>query len=266
MTSAISRIQALISNDLDPDTFRLMLIAAELSGELTLNNSILYNHNYHDLSHSLVNYPKLFKVYLEEGHGSSFISSLFEVIIKKKDHTLLKIFLETPHISECISRRNAEWWIFTFYSIIEMNTSKECWDIVLSVEKLVITSDMILTSMSRLNIDSLVIVLRHPKYSSLLYQIPDPVAWQDSLHNRLYGDRYITPFIKDHNIHVLPRAVKIKDVINEEKKNRVKSIIRFIFWISILHIRMREFRERYWLPGNKKSTELKKEFESLCEK
>ena len=90
----------------------------------------------------------------------------------------------------------------------------------------------------------------------------DPVIWQRTLHQRLYGT--ISHLVQGPQFHN-DQAYRMKDIIAAERCHRAQQVIRFVFWTSVLKIRVREFVERYWAPGGPKSKKLEKSFnESLA--
>jgi hypothetical protein len=205
------------------------------------------------LADMITDYPVLFQVYLDEDFGAAHITRILTNCFRKGDPALLKQFLSAPQISSAISRRQM-FWENRFGRI---RTNEACWKIILDLPSFDITANDLLTDMWQMTTESIITILRHPRHSHMLYNMPDPVKWQRDLSRRLYGE---SPLHSKPSPEYMEQAHRMMDIISSERRYRTQRLIRFIFWTSVLKVRAREFVERYWAPGGKKSMELKESF------
>ena len=96
--------------------------------------------------------------------------------------------------------------------------------------------------------EKLRMILRHPSYTYLIYELPPIQEWQ------MYN------YLLRHNGQIKINNQKICQIVAEERVLRCRNNIRFIFWCCVLNARMRDFRERFWRPGGAQYMRLKESF------
>lgn len=106
-------------------------------------------------------------------------------------------------------------------------------------------------------------ILRHPLYKHFLYGITSPYDWANNLHGRLWGQPTLPRKHLPNNNSVYEQA---QEVFLNERKFRISQNWNFLFTCILLRARIREFVERFWAPGNKKSLELKDSFYNSVKK
>lgn len=250
MSAAAALIQTVKANNILPEDFAEVLTKCRRAGVLLKDEENPMDNN---LANIIADYPSLFQTYLDEGFGTAHMTRILNHIFRMKNAPALKMFLNAPHIATAISRRY-QFWANRFGSI---RTSSECWAIILDHPHFKITADDLQTDSWQMTDESIVQILRHPRHSHLLYLMKDPVMWQDSLHKRLYGSM---PPVGDKSTFQHEQAYRLNNIIQQERRFRAQQVIRFMFWTSVLKIRVREFVERYWAPGGAKSLALEKDF------
>jgi hypothetical protein len=255
MSLATALIKVVKENNISPEDFAEVLTKCRRAGLFAKDEGNLTDTNLADI---IADYPSLFQVYLDEQFGTAHIARILEHCFRKNSPTALKMFLNAPHIATAISRREG-FWANRFGGI---RASKECWDIILDHPHFKITTDDLLTDMWRMTDEAIIQILRHPLHSNMVYLMEDPVIWRRTLHQRLYGTiSYLAQGPQFHD----DQAYRMKDIIAAERHYRAQQVIRFVFWTSVLKVRVREFVERYWAPGGPKSKKLEKSFnESLA--
>lgn len=248
--SAYNALFETVRSNPDPEDFANVLTKARRTGLLLKNDENLADTI---LAGIIIYYPVLFQVYLDEEFGTAHIGPILDICYRKGDPALLKQFLTAPHIATAISRRTM-FWPNRFGRI---RTNEACWKIILDLPSFDITANDLLTDMWQMTTESIITILRHPRHSHLLYGLPNPVEWQKDLSRRLYGE---SPLHSKPSPYYMEQAHRMMDIISSERRYRTQRLIRLIFWTSVLKIRAREFVERYWAPGGKKSMELKDSF------
>lgn len=248
--SAYNALFQTVRSNPAPEDFAEVLTKARRTGLLLKNDENLADTM---LAGMITDYPVLFQVYLDEDFGVAHLGTILDNCYRKGDPVLLKQFLTAPQISSAISRRPM-FWENRFGRI---RTNEECWKIILDLPSFDITANDLLTDIWQMTTESIITIFRHPRHSHMLYNMPDPVRWQKDLSRRLYGE---SPITSKPTPEYMEQAHRMMDIISSERRYRTQRLIRLIFWISVLKIRAREFVERYWAPGGKKSMELKDSF------
>jgi hypothetical protein len=249
--SAYNALFETVRSNLDPEDFANVLTKARRTGLLLKNDENLADTM---LAGMITDYPALFKVYLDEDFGTAHLGTILDNCYRKGDPALLKQFLKAPQIASAISRRTM-FWPNRFGRI---RTNEACWKILLDLPSFDITASDLIMDMWQMTTESIITILRHPRHSHLLYGLPNPVEWQKDLSRRLYGEESL--FNSKPTPEYMEQAHRMMDIISSERRYRTQRLIRFIFWTSVLKVRAREFVERYWAPGGKKSMELKDSF------
>ena len=250
MSAATALIQTVKANNILPEDFAEVLTKCRRAGVLIKDEENPMDNNLADI---IADYPSLFQTYLDEGFGTAHMTRILNHIFRMKNAPALKMFLNAPHVATAISRR-PQFWANRFGSI---RTSSECWAIILDHPEFKITADDLHTDSWQMTDESIVQILRHPRHYHLLYLMEDCVKWQHTLQTRLYGTitSVIGPAQFQHD-----QAIRLQVIIEQERHRRAQQVIRFMFWTSVLKIRVREFVERYWAPGGPKSLALEKDF------
>lgn len=248
--SAYNALFQTVRSNPAPEDFAEVLTKARRTGLLLKNDENLADTM---LAGMITDYPDLFKVYLDEEFGTAHLGTILDNCFRKGDPALLKQFLTAQHIATAISRRQM-FWPNRFGRI---RTNEACWKIILDLPSFDITASDLITDMWQMTTESIITILRHPRHSHLLYGLPDPVGWQKDLSRRLYGE---SPLNSKPSSEYMEQAHRMMDIISSERRYRTQCLIRLIFWTSVLKMRAREFVERYWAPGGKKSMELKDSF------
>jgi hypothetical protein len=215
--------------------------------------------------------PALFKIFLEEGYGVNTFRPLLVEILRSDQVESLKIFFAHPPYQSRLKLRSSLYSLSPHPYIHEdfadllryagQNTISFLLDQDAMKENLTLDRFMELTP--TISKERILQILRHKTYKHYLYGITTPYDWADSLHGRLWGTSMLPKKYQPNNRNVYKH---VQEAFMEERTYRINSNWTYLFFCILLRARIREFVERFWAPGNKKSLELKNQFYNSIKK
>lgn len=220
---------------------------------------------HHRVLQEIVRKPALFKIFLEEGYGINTFRPLLVEILRSDQVESLNIFFAHPPYQSRLKFRSS------FYSLSQRPyiqedfadllhyTGKKTTAFLLDQDPMKenLTLERFMELTPTLPKEKIQQILCHKIYKHYLYGITSPYDWADSLHERLFGTSFLPKNNQPNNHNVYKH---VQDAFMEERQYRIKSNWTYLFFCILLRARIREFVERYWAPGNKKSLQLKDQF------
>ena len=244
-----TRIFAYIEATTDPSDFRTYLTNLDGSERVILLGS---GNSASLIANRIVRSAPLLTIYLEFGFGLAHWKMMLQAILYVDNLDSLKVLIEDPRIKRRIVTCDEDRGIGSFWGEhITTLVKGKCLLYLIERDDVIIDVDKILSLAQYHSNDAILMILRHPRYAHLIYELPIPSIWNINRSVALYGSTTVT---NDTRYKELDALLKV------ERIRRTQQNIRALFWLTVLAIRMRQFTERYWSPGNKKSIELAEEF------
>ena len=251
-SNIVDELNAIISDPTtNPEHFAVCIGLLNVTGRLRPADSA---PNDIAIGRNMTKRPDLLTMYLSMGFGCPFYSQLITCCLRNDNVESLQIILTNTVIAERIRIKNDMLSGVLWDDWIPL-AKVECLSYLLNTVAL--STDQCMQILARQGIDLQRILLRHPKYKHIIYIIPKPTTWIVAKHRALWGITSID------DISDSARYIRMDVLFASERKLNTSNNIRSLFWLSVLAIRMRQFRERFWAPGGKKEQQLKIHYDGL---
>jgi hypothetical protein len=225
---------------------------------------------HHRVLQEIVRKPALFKIFLEEGYGINTFRPLLVEILRSDQVESLKIFFAHPPYESRLKLRSALYlgsnsYIHEDFADLLRYTVQKTTAFLLDQDSMKenLTLDRFMELSTIISKEKILQILRHKSYKHFLYGITSPYDWADSLHRRLWGNAILPTKYHPDNRSVYQH---VQDAFMEERQQKINANWTYLFFCILLRARIREFVERFWAPGNKKSLQLKEQFYNSIKK
>jgi hypothetical protein len=202
--------------------------------------------------------PWILAVCIECRLCNQYIHSMLSTILRDDNVDSFTYIVSSPYAQLYTNTDITYVWK---YHVPYMKT--KCLDYYLQIDGLHIDPDIFMKSIETLSYNSFTFILQHPRHSYLLYALQSPY---DYITKKVRSTYTYEKCIEDPYIYGVYRIRAYEDaeayIVNTRKQKRER-LWRILTWLSILHSRMVEFRERYYAPGGPKYKNAELEFNAL---
>jgi hypothetical protein len=218
-----------------------------------------------EISKMISRVPWILEVFLACGYGRAYMSSMFLKVLESGNAECFLNFIQYEPLAERFAARCVDHTYYKFvwnHYIHLMNGA--ILDTYLRLDGLVIDACVLLSIIPSLSPSQLEFILKHPRHRYLVYALSSPYAYVETQVRRAYKypNCMNEPMVRMHYcLHQYEHAERLWKQLKNER--RVRNW-RFLFWCTVLHSRMMEFREKYWALSSKHVQDAAKEFYSLA--
>jgi hypothetical protein len=202
--------------------------------------------------------PWILAVCIECRLCNQYIHSMLSTILHNDNVESFTHIVSSPYAQLYSNTDNTYVWT---YHVPYMK--RKCLDYYLQIDGLHIDPDIFMKSIEILSYDTFTFILQHPRHSYLLYALQSPYAY---ITKKVRSAYTYEKCMTDPHIYGFYRIRAYEDaetyIVNTRKQKR-EHLWRILTWLSILHSRMVEFRERYYAPGGPKYKIAELEFRAL---
>jgi hypothetical protein len=214
--------------------------------------------------------PWILEVFLACGYGRAYMSPLFMKVLDTGNvHSFLNTIQYEP-FAERFAARSVE---NTYYKYVWNHyipfMKGEILDSYLRFDGLVIDADVLLSIIPSLSHAQLEFILNHPRHRYLVYELSSPYAYVEAQVRRVYKYQDCQDCMNEPTARLQYCVSQYETAECLWKQLKIKRRVnnwRFLFWCTVLHSRMMEFREKYWALSSKHVQNAANEFYSLVEK
>lgn len=211
--------------------------------------------------------PWILEVFLSCGYGRPYISSIFlKVLDSGNVHAFLNIIQYEP-LAERFAARCVDHTYYKFVWNHYIHLMKGAiLDAYLRFDGLVVDAGLLLSIIPSLAPSQLEFILKHQRHHYLVYELSSPYAYVETQVRRVYKypNCMNEPTARlQYGVAHYENAERLWKQLKNER--RVRNW-RYIFWCTVLHSRMMEFREKYWALSSKHVKNAEEEFYSLVGK
>lgn len=208
--------------------------------------------------------PWMLEVFLSCGYGRVYMSSVFMKVLESGNVECFLNIIQYEPLAERFAARCVDDTYYKFVWNHYVHLMKGAiLDTYLRFDGLVVDAGVLLSIIPSLSHAQLEFILNHPHHRYLLYDLTSPYAYVEAQVRRAYTypNCMNEPTVRIHyGVQQYENAERLWKQLKVER--RVRNW-RFLFWCSVLHSRMMEFREKYWALSSKHVQGAAKEFYSL---
>ena len=196
--------------------------------------------------------PWMLEVFLGCGYGRVYLTTMFMQVLKHDNPAAFLNIIQYDPLAERFAARCADdiyyKYVWTHYVPI---MRPAILDKYLRLEGLFIDPDVFLSIIPSLSHNQLETIMNHVCHRDLVYKMTSPYVYIEKQVRQRYT--YETcmsepSVIQNYGIHQYKNAERLWKHIKEYRRARNW---RLLFWLSVLHSRMMEFREKYWALSGK---------------
>jgi hypothetical protein len=211
--------------------------------------------------------PWMLEVFLACRYGRAYMSSIFLKVLESGNvHAFLNIIQYEP-LAERFAALNVENTFYKFVWNHYIHLMKGAiLDTYLRFDGLVVDACVLLSIIPSLSQSQLEVILNHPCHRYLIYELSSPYAYVEAQVRRVYKyqDCMNEPTARiQYGVNQYENAERLWKQLKNE---RLVHNWRFLFWCTVLHSRMMEFREKYWALSSNHVNNAANEFYSLSGK
>jgi hypothetical protein len=257
----LSRRSICTGTDIDKQFLRDYLQTRSISDAAKLTN--VWSAVGQEICKIIAGVPWMLEVFLGCGYGRLYLSTMFIQVLKHGNKNAFLNIIQYEPLSERFAARTSEdmYYKFVWNHYVPLMKGAIL-DTYLHMDGLVVDPNIFLSIIPSLSAAQLEFIMNHPRHN-LLYAMSSPYAYVEAQIRSIY---------KYPNCMNEPTARLQYGVLHYEnaehlwkqlKTQRRARNWRFMFWCTVLHSRMLEFREKYWALSSKHVQNAAAEFYSL---
>jgi hypothetical protein len=210
--------------------------------------------------------PWMLEVFLGCGYGRVYTTTMFMQVLKHDNPAAFLNIIQCEPLAERFAARSGDYiyykYVWTHYVPVMRPIIL---DTYLRGDGLVIDPHVFLSIIPSLSHAQLETIMNHPCHRDLVYKLTSPYAYiETEIRTRYKYESCMNEptVIQNYGIHQYKNAEHLWITIKAARRARN---LRLLFWWSVLHSRMMEFREKYWSLSGKCATAAATEFYALSE-
>lgn len=208
--------------------------------------------------------PWILEVFLGCGYGRAYITTMFMQVLKHDNSDAFLNIIQYAPLAERFAARCGDDafynYVWTHYVPVMRGNIL---DTYLRREGLVIDPQVFLSIIPSLSPSQLETIMNHPAHRELVYKLTSPYEYVEKQVRQHYS--YETcmrepTVIQSYGVNQYINAERVWKQIKDSRRARNW---RLLFWWSVLHSRMMEFRDKYWSLSGKRACAAAEEFYAL---
>lgn len=258
----LARRAVYTGTDIQKQSLRTYFLTRSVSDAAQLSHR--WNAVGQEICKIIAGVPWMLEVFLGCGYGRAYITTMFIQVLKHdKPEAFLNIIQYEPLAERFAARCSDD----TFYKYVWTHYVPTMRGAILNTylrsKDLVIDNNVFLSIIPSLSPSQLEIIINHPAHRDLVYNLTSPYAYIESQVRQRYTHAACMrdpTVIQNYGVHQYINAERVWKQVKDARRARNW---RLLFWLSVLHSRMMEFREKYWALSGKQVQAAATEFYEL---